>query len=164
MLKEIGMFDEKTYRTAGEDEDLALRLTLNRKTIRSTQAEVIHNHYFSSNGTNVLRRILKREYHFGVAGGALRRKYPFYKPRAYVLPASTPPTTDGIFKVALCIGSLIPFAQIAFIPLVFFAASKGITKLEKEKKLLILYPFFNITRFAMYTVGYIVGVAKGKQE
>jgi glycosyltransferase involved in cell wall biosynthesis len=164
VLNEIGMFDEKTYRTAGEDEDLALRLTLNRKIIRSTQAEVIHNHYFVSNGTNVLRKILKREYQFGVAGGALRRKYPFYKPRAYILPESTPPTTDGIFKVALCIGALIPFAQIAFIPLIFFAASKGITKLEKQKKLLILYPFFNVARFATYTIGYCVGIAKGKQE
>ena len=164
VLSEIGVFDEKTYRTAGEDEDLALRLTLNRKTIRSTQAEVLHNHYFSSDGNEVLRKILKREFQFGVAGGALRRKYPCYKPRAYILPTSTSPTTDGIFKVVLCIGVLIPFVQIAFIPLLFFAASKGITKLEKEKKLLIVYPFFNVARFATYTVGYITGIAKRKQE
>jgi len=163
VLKEIGMFDEKTFRTAGEDEDLALRIRLQGKTIQGTQAEVIHNHYFSSNGTNILKKILKREYSFGMAGGALRRKFPFFKPRSYILPGSTSPTNDGLFRVALCLGSLIPYIQIAFIPLLFVAASNGITKLKKEKKLLILYPFFNICRFATYTIGYLVGITKGKQ-
>jgi glycosyltransferase involved in cell wall biosynthesis len=163
VLKEIGMFDEKTYRTAGEDEDIALRLVLNKKTIINTEAEIIHNHYFRSNGGNVLKKILEREYKFGMAGGALRRKYPFYKPRAYILIQSKSPINDGLFRVALCIGSLIPYAQLIFIPFLFIAALKGINRIEKEKKLLVLYPFFNICRFATYAVGYLVGIARGKQ-
>ena len=163
VLNEIGMFDDETYRTAGEDEDIALRLVLNGKTIMNTEAEIIHNHYFRTNGDNVLKKILEREYQFGLAGGALRRKYPFYKPRAYILIQSKSPITDGFFRMTLCIGSLIPYAQIIFIPLLFIAALKGITKIEKEKKLLVLYPFFNICRFAIYTAGYLVGIVRGKQ-
>jgi glycosyltransferase involved in cell wall biosynthesis len=163
VFKEIGMFDEKTYRTTGEDEDLALRLALNRKTVRSTSAEVMHNHYFgSSNGANIFKKIIKREYQFGVSGGALRRKYPLYKPMAYILTKSTYATTDGLFRVFLCTGSLIPYIQIVFIPLLFVAALRGVTL--REKKLQVLYPFFNICRFASYTIGYIVGIVRGKQK
>ncbi len=164
VLKEIGLFDEETFRTAGEDEDLALRLTLARKTILGTKAEVIHNHYFVNNGIGILKKILKREYSFGMAGGALRRKYPLYKPKSYILPQSASFTSDGLIRVALCIGASIPYVQMLFIPLLLIAASNGITKLKKEKKLLILYPFFNICRFTMYAFGYIVGLIKGKQK
>jgi glycosyltransferase involved in cell wall biosynthesis len=163
-LMQIGMFDDKTFRTAGEDEDLSLRLTMEGKKIRGTNAEVTHNHYFSNNGNGVLKKILKREFHFGMAGGALRRKFPLYTPRSYLFPEQALPTTDGLFRAALCLGALIPYAQIAFIPLLFIAAFKGINRLDREKKLPILYPFFNVARFAIYTIGYIVGLAKGKQE
>ena len=166
VLDEIGLFDDKTFRTAGEDEDLALRLRFHEKNIRGSQAQVTHNHYFytGQHKTSIFRQILKKEYTFGKAGGALRRKYPRYRPGSYIFPISKPFTSDGLFRVVLCIGALIPYVQLAFIPLLIGAASIGITNLATEnKKLLILYPFFNILRFATYTIGYIAGIVKGKQ-
>jgi hypothetical protein len=62
----------------------------------------------------------------------------------------------------LCTGSLIPYIQIVFIPSLFIAALKGVTL--REKKLQVLYPFFNICRFASYTIGYIIGIIRGKQK
>lgn len=163
ILHEIGLFDDKTFRTAGEDEDLALRLRMHQETIKGTQALVTHNHYFKDK-TNILGQILKKEYIFGKAGGALRRKYPTYKLGSYIFPTPKPFTNDGLFRVALCIGALIPYIQLACIPLLFIAASIGITKLRKgNRKLVIIYPFFNILRFATFTAGYVAGIVKGKQ-
>jgi glycosyltransferase involved in cell wall biosynthesis len=166
ILDEIGLFDDKTYRTAGEDEDLALRLRLHGKIVQGTQAKVIHNHYFSTqSGYEVFKKLLQKEFSFGEAGGALRRKYPKHRLGAYVFPKPKSLTNDGLLRASICIGALIPYIQIACIPVVFAIASLGITKLAKEnKKLMLLYPFFNITRFGAFTVGYIAGLIKGRQN
>ena len=164
-LKEIGMFDGETFRTAGEDEDMGLRLRMHKKIVKGTKAKVIHDHYFNCQSNMCfLKKILRKEFSFGRAGGALRRKYPRYKPGSYIFPNPKPFTHDGLFRVSLCIGALIPYFQLVFIPLLIGVASIGITTLVKEnKRLLILYPFFNILRFATYTIGYITGIIKRKQ-
>lgn len=165
VFNEIGLFDDATFRTAGEDEDLALRLRMQKKIVRGTRAQVIHNHHFSDkNKTSILKRILEKEFTFGKAGGALRRKYPYYKPGSYIFPLPKPFIHDGLFRVTLCIGALIPFLQLIFIPLLIITSLVGVSTLTKEnKKLIILYPFFNILRYAIYTIGYLIGAIKGKQ-
>lgn len=73
ILMEIGSFDGGTFRTAGEDEDISLRLKLYNKMIVVTKAEVIHDHYFNCRSNMCfLRKVLKKEFSFGRAGGVLR--------------------------------------------------------------------------------------------
>lgn len=81
ILEEVGMFDGETFRTAGEDEDMALRLRMHKKIVKGTEAEVIHDHYFDCrSNTCFLKKILRKEFSFGTASGALRRKFPLHKP------------------------------------------------------------------------------------
>jgi glycosyltransferase involved in cell wall biosynthesis len=164
-LQEIGLFDEKTYRTAGEDEDLCFRLKSRKKIIEGTSACVVHDHHFSvRKGNGVLKQILRKEYSFGRAGGALRRKYPKHRLGSYIFPKPTSFANDGLFRFILCVGALIPYVQLVFIPLLFVTGSVKVTKIVRDQKYLtILYPFFNVLRFYSYSVGYATGLAIGRQ-
>jgi len=167
VLIEINLFDSHTFRTAGEDEDLALRLRLTNKKIAATKAKVLHAHMFKCDTDfKCLIKILKKEYIFGQAGGALRRKKPFYKPGSYVFPSPKSFIMDGLFRTFICIGSLLPYIQIVCIPILIIASLFGITKSMnyiKNKKVIFLYPSFNIIRFWVFSIGYIIGIFKGKQ-
>jgi glycosyltransferase involved in cell wall biosynthesis len=165
ILQEIGLFDEQTYRTAGEDEDLCLRLKFNKKILQGTQASVVHDHYFRAcKGNGVLKQILLKEYSFGRAGGALRRKYPKHRPGSYIFPKSKSFANDGLFRFSLCLGALIPYVQLVFIPLLFATGAMNVTSVvQKQKNLALLYPFFNVLRFYTYSVGYVAGLTMGRQ-
>jgi glycosyltransferase involved in cell wall biosynthesis len=164
-LQEIGLFDEKTYRTAGEDEDLCFRLKSRKKLLEGTSAFVIHDHYFYvRNGDGVLKQILRKEYSFGRAGGALRRKYPKHRLGSYIYPKPKSFANDGLFRFILCMGALVPYVQLVFIPLLFATGSVNVTKIVRDQKYLtILYPFFNVLRFYSYSAGYAAGLAIGRQ-
>jgi len=166
-LLEIGLFDDRTFRTAGEDEDLALRLRKADKKIIGTKARVRHNHHFSyTSSPNSLVKILRKEYIFGQAGGALRRKFPRYKPGSYVHPSPRSLVADGFFRASVCIGCLLPYIQAVCIPLLIITSSLGLRKTLKRtqnRKTFFLYPIFNILRFWSYTLGYCYGLIKGKQ-
>jgi len=166
-LSEIGLFDDKTFRTAGEDEDIAFRLREANKGIAATKARVRHDHHFSgASGVHSLLRILKKEYVFGQAGGALRRKFPFHKPGSYVYPRPKSFVADGSFRTMVCIGCFLPYIQVVCIPLLFSTSFLGVTKTVKlagTQKAVLLYPLLNIMRFWFYTLGYCLGIIRGKQ-
>jgi glycosyltransferase involved in cell wall biosynthesis len=164
-LEEVGLFDGKTFRTAGEDEDMALRLRMYKKVVKGTPAKVVHDHYFDcQSNTCILKKILRKEFSFGRASGALRRKFPLHKPGSYVFPNPKPFTNDGLFRVIVCLGCFFPFAQLVFIPILVIASLVGIsTVFRRSKKLLLFYPFFNIFRFFTFTPGYVCGIITGRQ-
>jgi len=168
ILAELGYFDCETFRTAGEDEDLALRLRESNKKIVATNARVLHDHYdtYSSN-FGCLKKLLAKDYTFGRAGGALRRKFPFHKPGSYVYPAPRSFFSDGFFRSIICIGSFIPYVQILCIPVLIVFALPGVIKTERRTRLrsaFFLYPLFNIMRYMSYTAGYLTGLATRKQR
>lgn len=167
IFTEIGFFDDKTFRTAGEDEDMALRQRFNNKRIVGTLARVHHKHFFACSSSQCVVDILKKEYIFGQAGGALRRKFLFYKPGAYVFPNPKGFMYDGLFRVMMCIGSLIPYIQVIFIPMFILSCFLGICKTIKyvgSINVVFLYPIFNLLRFWSYTFGYIHGIVTKKQR
>jgi glycosyltransferase involved in cell wall biosynthesis len=168
ILAELGYFDYKTFRTAGEDEDLALRLRQSKKKIIVTNARVLHDHYDNySTNSECLKKLLSKEYTFGRAGGALRRKFPFHKPGSYIYPDPRFLFSDGLFRSIICIGSFVPFVQILCLPVLIVFSLPGVVKTVKRTRLysaLLLYPVFNIMRYLTYTAGYLVGLATSKQK
>jgi glycosyltransferase involved in cell wall biosynthesis len=163
ILTKIGMFDENTYRTAGEDEDIALRLKKYGE-VYSTSAEVLHDHNFN-NKKSIFKQIIYKESSFGMSGGALRRKYPFYKPGGYIYPKTKSFYYDGLFRALLFCSLIIPYIQLLSMMILFYSALKGIKIFyQKEHSLKILvYPFFNIIRYFSYSVGYFIGFIRGRQ-
>ena len=168
VLEQIGGFDQERFRTAGEDEDMALRLRLNNVRISSTDAPIRHNHVFQTRSeSRVFLAIMAKEYSFGRCGGALRRKYVKHKPGAYIYPSVRSPINDGIFRILICFGSLVPYAQVLCIPALVISSLVGILSANNNTNLgakLLLYPFFNIARFWCYSLGYLHGLITGKQE
>lgn len=168
MLADIGYFDCETFRTAGEDEDLALRLRISNKKVVATSARIMHDHYdYYLSGFGCLKRLLAKDYTFGRAGGALRRKFPSHKPGSYVYPAPRSFFSDGLFRAIICVGSFIPFVQLLCLPVLVVFSLPGTIKTVKRTRLnsaLVLYPIFNIMRYMCYTAGYLTGLATRKQR
>jgi glycosyltransferase involved in cell wall biosynthesis len=168
VLSEIGLFDCKTFRTAGEDEDIALRLRSAGYSIVGTNARVIHYHFQPcKSSAECLKKILKKEFTFGRAGGALRRKIPLYKPGTYLHPTQRSFVSDGLLRTSICLACLVPYVQLAFIIPLMILCSVGSLKTYKKirsRRGVLIYPFFNILRYFTYTFGYIVGLVTKKQR
>ncbi len=168
VLERVGIFDQSRFRTAGEDEDMALRLRLFGLRVASSSGEVIHNHNFGHDPKGkTLGKILSKEYSFGRAGGALRRKFVGHVPGAYVYPIPKSPIHDGLFRVVLCVGVFIPVLQWICLPGLVASSFLGIgvaTKRIRGKPRLAVYPFFNLIRYWSYTVGYVGGLVLGTQR
>ncbi len=168
ILMRVGIFDQAIFRTAGEDEDMALRLRRHGAKIASSSGEVIHNHKFSLNPNGkMLPKILAKEYSYGKSGGALRRKFPGYRPGAYVYPIRKSPLYDGLVRVILCIGVFIPFFQWICIPALLASSLGGIgataQRIGRRPKL-AAYPMLNLMRYWTYSIGYVVGLVSGRQR
>ncbi len=168
ILEQVGFFDQLRFRTAGEDEDMALRLRLHEVRMVSSSGEVIHNHKFGGNSNRkVLGKILVKEYSFGRAGGALRRKFPRHTPGAYIYPSPKSPLHDGLFRVFLCMGVFIPLLQWICATGLVTSSFRGIRSTAKRIGLtpdLLAYPIFNLVRYWSYTLGYIHGLVSGRQR
>ena len=167
VLLEIGLFDSETFRIAGEDEDIALRIKEAGYSIMETQAIVIHDHSFKGDTLSKIRGIFEKEFTFGKAGGALRRKNPSYVPGIYLFPEKKGLIYDGLFRCGICIGSTIPKINLVFIVSLVLLSMNGIKPtLQKNSNIitLIIYPLFNIIRYYIYSIGYIIGLITGKQR
>jgi len=164
----VGFFDDKTFKTATEDEDMALRLRLHKKKFTGSSAKTRHIHQFSfSSIQELIIKILKREHSLGRGSGALRRKYPLYKPGAYVFPTPKPFTYDAAMKVIICLSCFIPYLQIICIPFFIYICFLGIFKTMNYVgflKTLFLYPIFNGLRVISFTLGYCYGLVSGNQR
>jgi glycosyltransferase involved in cell wall biosynthesis len=168
VFRRVGTFDHARFRTAGEDEDMALRLRLHGVKVVSSSGEVQHNHKFGPNPERkMLAKILTKEYSYGRSGGTLRRKFPAYRPGAYVYPTPKSPLYDGLTRVGLCIGVFIPFLQWICIPGLLASSLDGIgataQRIDRRTKL-AAYPVLNLMRYWTYTVGYLIGLVSGRQR
>lgn len=167
ILIKIGLFDSETYRTAGEDEDIAVRIKKAGYSISESKATVSHNHKFKGTSFEQLKGILHKEYIFGRSGGSLRRKYPGYPLGTHLFPKSRGILYDGSLRVIICIGSLLPKIYPIYCVGLLIMSLKGITStLIKTQKILVipLYPIFNIIRYYTYSLGYLLGLIKGNQS
>lgn len=74
VFNKVGLFDDETFRTSGEDCEFNLRMDKNE--IKTSTVEDLVNHNHKINNAN-WKSVIKKEIQMGQGHGATKRKYPF---------------------------------------------------------------------------------------
>ncbi|MBU3978370.1 glycosyltransferase [Patescibacteria group bacterium] len=84
LLNRIGLFNETTYRTAGEDSDIKIRINkIGKLKVFSSGIEIIHLHNKDFNFS--LKKLIKKEAQLAEAQGAVLRKYGILNTKGFIL-------------------------------------------------------------------------------
>jgi glycosyltransferase involved in cell wall biosynthesis len=110
-ILKIGLFDDITFRTAGEDGDLKVRIKRARKQSESSGVQVIHLHNIESNFD--FKRLVKKEAQLAEAQGTLLRKYGFSNPLHMAA---------VFFREILLLLLLVPFVRVVDVALILIYA------------------------------------------
>ena len=155
ILKEVNGFDEKHFRTAGEDADLKHKFKL--RALKIVSSGVVVEHAQDNNSKYSLRNLTKKEAQLAEARGVILRRYGMGSLKEFAL---------NFFREIILLMLLIPFIQIFGFILVL-AYSYTYTKLvfssrPKDRKLFVL-PFVNIYLLFVNTVYSGIGFVRGRQ-
>jgi glycosyltransferase involved in cell wall biosynthesis len=154
-LEEVDYFDNKTYRTAGEDSDLKIKIQRRGLLTENHGVEVIHLQYAEKDFG--LKKFIKKEAQYAEAQGVILRKYGLHDVKGVIL---------SFFRQILLIGLLIPFVNI-FFALLIIAYAFTYTKLVYEKEWrdprIISVPFINIYLLFVALFVSVRGFARGRQ-
>jgi GT2 family glycosyltransferase len=153
-LKNIGLFDNKHYRTAGECQDLKLRL-LKKGEIVKVDLEVIHNHPIQKTAT--LKYFFQKEAQLAEAYGTNTRRHGLESGnlRDIVLLIARP---------VIALGVLIPFINLLFAPIAVlysFAYAIPVWRLKDKRK--FITPAVNFLSLYIYSIFYLRGFILSKQ-
>ncbi len=155
-LLNIGLFDEKTFRTAGEDGDLYIRL---QKEGSIVSVNTIVEHLLYSGKNFGVKRYIYKESQYAEAGGACLRKN-----------FKEVPLKDLIFinaRFVLVLGLLIRSLRLFFVPLVLIYSifiTKNMFILDRKNPRVLILPFVNIYILFRYSFFYLKGFLTGKQR
>jgi len=155
LLEKIGQYDEKTFRTAGEDADLAIRIEKASLKIIPTQVRAIHWH---CNDERFSRSAwVRKEAQLSEAYGALVRKNGLPETKFLLL----------FFRPALVFGLAIPwfrgFALLLTLLYSFLYTKLVFTTQWRDIRVLVL-PFFNFYLLFVGTFYAIKGFVTGRQK
>lgn len=154
-LAKVDYFDNKTYRTAGEDSDLKIKIArLGLQTVNSG-VEVIHLQYAEKDFG--LNRFIKKEAQYAEAQGVVLRKYGIHDVKGVAL---------SFFRQILLIGLLIPYVNILSAILIIIYAityTKLVYIKEYRNPRILLVPFINIYLLFVALVVSLKGFTRGKQ-
>ncbi len=134
-LLEVGLFDEKTFRTAGEDGDMVFRLKRIGKVVPS-EAEIVHLHNIDSNFG--LKDIIYKQAQYSEVQGVLLRKGRLLTLKELL---------KSFFREILVLMLFFPFINILGVILIIvysFQYSKIIYLREYRDPRCLLVPFLNI--------------------
>jgi glycosyltransferase involved in cell wall biosynthesis len=154
-LIRVGLFDNITFRTAGEDRDLEMRLKRIGKIVPS-KVDIVHIHSMDPNFT--LFKLLHKEAQLAECYGVLLRKWGL----------KTGTLADFIKIIArptIAIGIFIPLLNKLFIPflLLFSILYSYRAYFVRDLKVLLL-PLVNILLIYTYTFYFIKGFITKTQE
>jgi glycosyltransferase involved in cell wall biosynthesis len=155
-LKEVGGFDSITYRTAGEDSDLKIKIANDGKIAADSGVEVVHLQYIEKNFS--FKKLVRKEAQLAEAQGVILRKYGASKLKD---------TLMSHFRSILLIGLLIPYVNILFALLVIaysFMYTKLVYKEEKGNPKLLILPFVNVYLLVVSFLASLRGFVVGKQR
>lgn len=155
-LAEVGFFDNKTYRTAGEDSDLKVKIKKNGFTSVNSGVEVIHLQYAEKNFS--LTQLIKKEAQLAEAQGAVLRKHGLHDIKGVIL---------SFFRQILLIGLLIPYINIFSLLLVLtytFTYTKLVYINEYNDSRILLLPFLNLYLLFISLFASSKGFITGKQS
>ena len=155
-LKKIGMFDKKTYRTAGEDGDLFFKLS--RIGIIVDVHDLVVRHIHSKNKFFTMRDYIHKENQLAEAVGAcLSKNFSKIPSRNYL---------TAFLRPILLTGLLIPKLNFLFFGLIIFSSiffTHNTFKNEWKNPLIIVLPFVNIFLLFSYTFYFFKGFILQKQ-
>jgi glycosyltransferase involved in cell wall biosynthesis len=154
-LLDIGLFDEKTFRTAGEDGDLYQRLQIIGRTI---QLDIIVKHLHNIGASFSLKDYIYKENQYAEAGGACFRKNFNMSIKSIILNNTRP---------ILLIGLTIPYIRYFSILLVLFYSIRVTSNVflnEWRNLRILILPFINTYILFSYSYYYYKGFLTSKQK
>lgn len=154
-LEKIGFFDEKNFRTAGEDGDAIFKLKKIGK-ISDTDAKIIHLHKVDPNFS--WKDIIRKQAQYSEAQGVLFRRGRI---------RGITQLGKSFFREILLLSLLIPYVRIlSTITLVAysFLYTKLVYKTEYKDKRILILPFFNIFLLLISLIYSFKGIIYGKQR
>lgn len=143
-LSSINFFDSKTFRTAGEDGDMKIKIKKSQKYSSSTNLKVIHLHNKESNFG--WKKYLRKEAQLAEAQGVILRKYGPQGVKVFLL---------SFFRTLLLFGLLIPYIRylsLVLIILFCYLYTDNLFKNEKTNIKIFMLPFVNI--FSLFVASY----------
>jgi GT2 family glycosyltransferase len=157
-LEEVGYFSSGDFRVAGEDVDLLHKLALRGYFVLSGHnahaPTILHLHGHHQLG---IIKALKKYLQFGETAGVLARKWKRKVLKAY--------SRDYIKLMSL--GLFIPKINIPILILLFLVSIKSAFLSFKRTKfipVIFIQPFFSLIGYVLWSIGFLVGVVRGKQK
>jgi glycosyltransferase involved in cell wall biosynthesis len=158
-VRTVKKFDNKTHRTAGEDNDMSIRIKEAGLLEARSGVRVVHLH--SQDNSFTLRKLVQKESQHAEAAGAIFRRHgiAWLSDKTY------------IFKVVgrplLIIGLFVPYIQyLALVLLLAYSilVTKRMFFSERNDLRIFILPLVNIAILFYYSYYLIRGFVTGKQQ
>lgn len=154
-LFKVGLFDNKTFFSAGEDEDLARKLAKIGKIVVS-EARVIHIHGLDPNFG--VKAIIRKHAQYAEAQGVVLRIYGISSIKGFIY---------TFFREFLAVSAILPFTWVIGVPMVllycFVYTKKAYIEEIKNPRILLL-PALNIFLLYVSLFYSLRGFVTGKQR
>ena len=154
-LIKVGLFDNQTYRRAGEDGDIINRLKKIGRLV-PTKAEVIHLHSRDRNFT--LKQYIHKQAQYSEAQGVLARHY---------IPTSILEFLRAFFRELLVLGLFLPYIRVlAFAVLIVYAFiyTKNVFVYSWRDWRIVILPFVNMALCFVSIIFSLRGFISGHQK
>jgi len=154
-LEKAGMFDEKHFRTAGEDGDMVRKLEKIGR-IAETDAKIVHLHRIDPNFG--WQDIVRKQAQYSEAMGALLARGRIRNPIQFA---------KSFFREILLAGLLVPYVWALSATLIFFYSffyTKLVFRREYKDKRILVLPFFNAGLLFVSFFYTFRGFVYGKQK
>lgn len=157
VLIRMGLFDEKSFRVAGEDGNLHIKLVSSGiGRIVWSDSKVNHLHCLNRFG---LRDLLMKEIQYGEVHGVLRRRYLFHRFGLWHLILAKPLLMIGLF-----IPFFFPIFQIiSILGIAVFALFSTLPIFKVKDYRVMFVPFVNLIGFFLFGIFFIKGFLTSKQ-
>lgn len=154
-LFDVGLFDYKNFRTAGEDGDIIYKLKKIGSLV-ATKAEIVHIH--QANKKFGFWDIAKKQAQYSEAQGTMMRRGITKDPKEIF---------KAFFREFLLLGLFIPYIQylsLVFVVIYSFSYTWLVFKKEYKDPRIVILPLLNIYLLFISAVYSIKGLIYGKQK
>lgn len=158
-VRTVRKFDNVTHRTAGEDNDMSIRIKEAGLLEARSGVRVIHLH--SQDNSFTLAKLIHKESQYAEAAGTILRRHgiSWLSDKKYVLKVAARPL--------LIIGLFVPYVQyLALLLLLAYSilVTKRMFQSERDDWRIVILPLVNIAILFFYTYYMLRGFITGKQR
>ena len=155
LIKEMGMYDNKTFRIAGEDIDIMLKLMKRGYKIVLADTEIIHMHGLYK--LSLTKRLFKKALPLAEASGVIFRRHLFLNDKF-----RNALTYTFIYLFAI-FPSIIQPIFLIILALILLTYTLRVLKYIRDVRIIIL-PIFKIIKDVISLFGFWKGFITGRQE